>query len=293
MEEIGELLGRIAPSASIQRADSDVVSRTLMEAGVEPALARDIEEAARLHVARRTVRRIGSPRPAAGADDWNLLKEAAEEISANFAVAPEAGRVTALIGPPGCGKTTTLVKLAIEQGLKQGRSVRLISADTYRIGGAEQLRTYAAIIGASFHPVEGVAALAQAIESAPQSALVLIDTPGYSSGLLKDLGGELAAFLSCRQDIDTHLVLTASMRLEDLYRAAGTYETFRPAKLLFTKVDEASSLAGVFCVAFRRNRPVSFFSTGQSIPEDLAPATKERVVDSLVRQLPCSVEAVA
>jgi flagellar biosynthesis protein FlhF len=111
--------------------------------------------------------------------------------------------------------------------------------------------------------------------------------------MLKDLGGDMAAVFSRRQDIDTHLVLTASMQLENLYRAAAAYEAFRPAKLLFTRVDEASSLAAVFCTAFRRNRPVSFLSTGQSVPEDLEPATKERVVDSLVRQLPCGVEAVA
>jgi flagellar biosynthesis protein FlhF len=293
MEEISELLSRITPSAAVQRGDSEVVSRTLIAAGVDPAMAHDIEEAARLRVARRSVRRIGSPRPAAGLDAQNLLTEAVEEISATLTVAPEVGRIIALVGPPGCGKTTTLVKLAIAQGLGQGRAVRLISTDTYRIGGAEQLRTYAAIIGAPFQAVESVAALAQAIDSAPQSALVLIDTPGYSATMLKDLGSDLAGFLSRRQDIDTHLVLTASMRIEDLYRAAGLYDAFQPSKLLFTRVDEATSLAGVFCLAARRNMPVSFFSTGQSVPEDLDLATKERVIGSLVRQLPCVVEAVA
>jgi flagellar biosynthesis protein FlhF len=83
------------------------------------------------------------------------------------------------------------------------------------------------------------------------------------------------------------------MRIEDLYRAADLYDAFRPSRLLFTRVDETTSLAGVFCVAVRRNLPVSYFSTGQSVPEDLEPATKERVVGSLVRQLPCGVEAVA
>ena len=293
MEEIRELLGRIAPSPAVHRGDGEVVSRALIAVGMDPAVARDIEEAARVRMARRSVRRIGTPRPAGGLDDRNLMKEAAEEISANFAVAPETGHAIALVGPPGSGKTTTLVKLAIAQGLGQGRPVRLISADTYRIGGAEQLRTYAAIVGAPFQAVETAAALAQAIDAAPSSALVLIDSPGYSATMLKDLGGDLAAFLSRRQDIDTHLVLTASMRIEDLYRAADLYDAFRPSKLLFTRLDEATSLAGVFCVAARRNMPVSYFSTGQSVPEDLEPATKERVVDSLVRQLPCGVEAVA
>jgi len=293
MEEIREMIGRMTPSGASQRSSREVVAPALIDAGVEPALAREIETAARQRAERRRVPRIGSPCAAGGFDAQSLWPEVAEEISERLAVAPEIGRITALVGPPGCGKTTTLVKLAITQGLARGRAVRLISTDTHRVGGAEQLRTYAAILGTPFEAVESIAALAHAIESAPPSALVLIDTAGYSAVLLNDLGGDLAGFLGRRQDIDTHLVLTASMRLEDLYKTARLYDGFRPAKLLFTRVDEASSLTAVFCVSVRRNAPVSFLSGGQSIPEDLEPATKERIVESLVRQLPSAIEAAA
>lgn len=293
LKEIREMLGRLTPPAAAPGSPVESVARALIDAGVEPALAREIEDATRQRVARRSVPRIGCPCPAEGFDDQSLLLEALEEISASFAVAPEIGRIAALVGPPGCGKTTTLVKLAITQGLARGRAVRLISSDTHRIGGADQLRTYAAILGVPFEAVESVAALAQAIESAPPSALVLIDTAGYSAAMLQDMGGDLARFLSRRQDIDTHLVLTASMRIEDLYQTAALYDVFCPAKLLFTRADETSSLAAVFCVAARRNSPVSFICAGQSVPEDLEPATKERIVESLVRQLPSVVEAAA
>jgi len=293
LKEIREMVGRITPPAAAQGGSGESIAKTLIDAGVEAALAREIEEAARQRVARRSVPRIGSPSPAGGFDDPSLLLEAVEEISAKFEVAPEIGRITALVGPPGCGKTTTLVKLAITQGLARGRAVRLISTDTQRIGGTEQLRTYAAILGVPFEAVESTAALARAIESAPPSALVLIDTAGYSAALLQELGGDLAQFLSRRQDIDTHLVLTASTRIEDLYKVAALYDDFCPAKLLFTRADETSSLAAVFCVAARRGSPVSFLCAGQSVPEDLEPATKERIVESLVRQLPLIVEAAA
>ena len=277
-------------STPAQRAPDEAVAQSLIDAGVEPALAREIEAEAR----QRAGLAPGLPgRPAPVHGPQSPMLAAAEEMSASFAVAPEINRVTALVGPPGCGKTTTLVKIAIAQGLALGRPVRLISTDTQRVGGAEQLRTYAAILGTPFQAVESIAALAHAIEAAPPATLVLIDTPGYSAAMLPDLSGDLAAFLGRRQDIDTHLVLTASMRLEDLYKTAELYDGFRPAKLLFTRLDEASSLAAVFCLAVRRNLPLSFLSTGQSVPEDLEAATKERIVESLVRQLPSTLEAAA
>jgi flagellar biosynthesis protein FlhF len=293
VEEIRDLLIRTAAPAAATRVQSEVVSQALIAAGVEPELAHEIEDAARQRVARLSVPRIGFPRPAAGSDDQDLLAEAAAEVSAHFEVSPEIGRVTALIGPPGCGKTTTLVKLAIQHGIARGHAVRLITADTQRIGGAEQLRAYATILGATFHAVESTADLAQAIEAAAPETLVLIDTPGYGAAMLQDSGGDLAAFLNRRQDIDTHLVLTASTRIDDLHKIARLYDVFRPAKLLFTRLDETSSLAAVFCVAARCNNPVSFLCAGQSIPEDLEAASKEKIVAALVRQLPSAMEAAA
>jgi flagellar biosynthesis GTPase FlhF len=293
VEEIRDLLIRAALPPAATSIQSEVVAQGLMDAGVEPALARQIEEAARHRVARQSVPRIGFPRPAAGSDVQSLLVEAAEEISAHFEVNAEIGRVTALVGPPGCGKTTTLVKLAIQHGIARGRAVRLITTDAQRIGGAEQLRAYATILGATFHAVESMAALAQAIEAAAPETLVLIDTPGYSAAMLQDSAVDLAAFLNRRQDIDTHLVLTASTRIEDLHKIARLYDVFRPGKLLFTRLDETSSMAAVFCVAARCNNPISFLCAGQSIPEDLEPASKERIVEALVRQLPSAMEAAA
>jgi len=255
-------------------------------------LAVEIEAAARRRIPPPAAPRIGMPHLVLEPPSRLLWRKTEEELASRFSVAPELGRISALVGPPGSGKTTTVIKLAVKQGLAAGRPVRLISADTQRLGAAEQIRSYAAAFQLPFQAVDGIAALAQAIAAAPDKALVLIDTPGSSARMLQD-GSGLAAYLSRRQEIDTHLVLTASMRLTDLYRAAALYSSFRPSKLIFTRLDETSSMVSVFCVAARRGLPVSFLAGGQSVPEDLEPADRAVIAQSLVRQLPCTLAAVA
>ena len=213
------------------------------------------------------------------ADFDQILVCAAAAIEERFRVDNTLGRpdtterVVALVGPPGAGKTTTLAKLAVIHGLAARRPVALISADHYRIAAADQLRTYAAILGVSFELAETPRALAQALELHRGKELILIDTPGLASSDL-DQGAELAAFLRSHPAIDTHLVLSASTRSADLTRAVDRFEIFQPAKLLFTRLDETATLGPVLNEAWRTRRPVSFLTTGQQVPEHLEPASK-------------------
>jgi len=269
------------------------VEEALVEAGVYPEMAREIEQAVRQGSPRGPVVQMASSGGGCRRSTGTLASKTAAEMASRLEVRSGVGRVTALVGPPGAGKTTTLVKLAVLEVLRAGRTTRLISADTERIGGAEQLRSFAAILGVSFQAVESTAALAQAIDAVPSCDLVLIDTPGYSRVLQKELGGDLAEFLSRRQDIDTHLVLTASTHHSVLRKLVDLHRIYRPSKLLFTRLDEAESLASVYCEAVQQRMPLSYFGLGQLIPEDLEAASTERVTESLVRQLPEDLQAVA
>jgi flagellar biosynthesis protein FlhF len=213
----------------------------------------------------------------------------AEEIGArcrvgNSLVGGESRqRVAALIGPPGSGKTTTLVKLAVTYGLANRRSVLLLSADTYRIHAAEQLRSYAAVLGVGFHLAETLAGMAQAIEENRNKDLILIDTPGLGFAELAEHAA-LAQFLSTRTDIDRHLVLSSSMKSADLARVIDAFEIFRPQQLLFTRLDETVSPGGIINEAARTRKLLSFLATGQRIPEDLEAATLARLIGPILGQ---------
>jgi flagellar biosynthesis protein FlhF len=221
-------------------------------------------------------------------DGAALERALVTEMARRFTADPTLGRpqsssrIAALVGPPGAGKTTTLVKLAVSQGLAARKPVQLISLDTYRVAGAEQLRSFAAILGVGFQVLETPAGLPQALEEHRNKALVLIDTPGYSLSDM-DLAADLAQLLTALPDVETQLVLTASMKSADLTRVVEAFQVFRPSKLLFTKMDETESFGPIFCEAARTGKALSFFGTGQRIPEDLAPASQPLLLDLLLR----------
>jgi flagellar biosynthesis protein FlhF len=251
---------------------------------VAPELARDIMEAvdARLRPVQAPPRKV-APKP----DRETLHRALVEEMGSRFSVQATLGssdsktRIVALVGPPGAGKTTTLVKLAVNYGLASRRPVLLLSMDTYRVAAAEQLRCYAAILGVGFQLLETSTALAQTIEENRGKELILIDTPGFASGDMDTAAGP-AHFLSTRADIDTQLVVTSSMKSADLSRVIDSFEIFGPKHLLFTKLDETGSFGPIFNEAVRTGKPLSFLTTGQRIPEDLQEASQVGLVDMIL-----------
>jgi len=269
--------GFLAPPGDLLSAELAEIFSELIAADVDAELAQDV--VSRLRAAG------GSPEPA------ELRMRLRVELGSRFSTDSQLGRntetprVVALVGPPGAGKTATLAKLTVRHGLASRRPTQLISVDSLRVASSEPLRSYAAILGAGFQSLESVSALRQALEEYRHKDLILIDTPGYGAREM-DAATELAAFLVEQPKVDIHLVLTASLRSADLTHIVDRFAPFQPRKLIFTQLDETSSFGPILSQAARTGLPVSFLAHGQQIPEDLEPATQQRILDLALGKQP-------
>ena len=194
------------------------------------------------------------------------------------------GNIVAFVGPPGAGKTTALAKVAVQHCLAKRRSVRIVSVDTERVGGHELLRAYSSVLGIGFAAANSLSSFQEALDQGPEKTCVLIDTPGFARAEMA-AARELATVLGRIPGREVHLVLPASMKRADASEYSDSLALFKPGRLLFTKLDETLSVGSMLSETLRLAIPLSFFSIGQAVPEDLEIADPEPHLENVSRRM--------
>lgn len=187
----------------------------------------------------------------------------------------------AFIGPTGVGKTTTLAKIAGNALLQKKLKVGLINLDFQKAGAFEQLKTYSQIFNIPYHSAQNKKELELAVEDLSSMDLILIDTAGYSHNDETSIV-KLEDLLSTIPNLRTQLVLSSSTRDLELYAIGKKYSYLNPDGVIFSKLDESLSFGVLYNLSQKLRLPLTYFTHGQKVPDDIEKASKEKMASLLL-----------
>jgi len=220
---------------------------------------------------------------AQGVDDLELawrqsLGKLASEIPLDDDDIITRGGIYALVGPTGVGKTTTVAKIAARCALKHGaKNVALITTDCYRIGGQEQLRTYARILGVPVRVAKTHQELGDALNDLLDRRFILIDTAGMNQRDVQ-LAEKFSVLKQQSPKIKNYLTVSATTQASGLNDIINTFSNLELSGCILTKTDEANSLGGAISALIRHKLPLAYICNGQQVPEDFSLARPNTLV---------------
>jgi len=181
----------------------------------------------------------------------------------------KASKVIFFIGPTGAGKTTTIAKVASNLTLTEKKNVCVISADDYRVGGSEQLGTYANIGDIQFYELNDLDIKSLDLSIYDQ---IIVDTRAYYKKL-EDQWFDYFADLYCKFDEyerEIRLVLPATQDEENMMEIVNSIRDKYQFNIIFTKVDETRCMGSMFNVYLRSGITIDQVAFGQEVPETIS-----------------------
>ncbi|MBE5851655.1 MAG: flagellar biosynthesis protein FlhF [Lachnospiraceae bacterium] len=193
-------------------------------------------------------------------------------------------KVVFFIGPTGVGKTTTIAKIASKFSVEEKKKVALLTADTYRIAAAEQLRTYANILEVPFRVIYSVDEMETALRDFMNFDYILVDTAGHSHQNVtqKENMNSFIHSLDGKVEKEVHLVLSATTKYRDLLSIADTYTDMTSYKIIFTKLDETTTLGNLLNLKLYTGASMSYVTCGQNVPDDIEVFNPQKTVKNLL-----------
>jgi flagellar biosynthesis protein FlhF len=224
--------------------------------------------------------RIAFARGGAQEISESVASDALAEI-VRLAPVPRA-RTLFVVGPPGCGKTTTAAKLAARLSVESGRGVVLAQADADRIGALEQASIFARHLGLRLTPVRAPRELEALDRDTPASASIVVDTAGVGSFDTDRLAllGELRRALPSAA---VALVLPAGLHRDAARRVIERFAEIGPTCAVLSKVDDGARPGELLTALEPTGLPITLLSTGHRVPQDLEDASSARLASLLLR----------
>ncbi len=204
--------------------------------------------------------------------------------SEGITTAEHGPKVIVFMGPTGVGKTTTIAKVASSFVMDDKQKIAMLTSDTYRIAAAEQLRTYANILEVPFRVIYTEEELRQAIVDFSEYDYIFLDTTGHSHQNEEQLA-KMKSILDVIDEMavrESFLVLSATTKYCDLLKIAQNYKKITDYQLIFTKLDETTTVGNLLNVKLCMDAPIAYITNGQNVPADIERFNAQKMVKQLL-----------
>jgi flagellar biosynthesis protein FlhF len=191
-------------------------------------------------------------------------------------------QVVMFVGPAGAGKSINLIKMASIAKLGFDANISIISTDTYKVSGLEQMQTYSSIAAIPFSKADDLVSLQKQVSRDYDKDMIFIDTIGKSIIDETNLT-YLSEIAQISEANKVYLVLPSNLSAKNYEKYIESFKKLNISGLIITKIDETNAIGPLFDILLNKKIPISYFSTGQNVPDDIERANAEMFVNLLMR----------
>ena len=216
-----------------------------------------------------------------GMENPGIALIAAIEHLFHFRPLPSAAHNKAImmVGPPGAGKTIAVAKMAA-RGAMNGLNVGVVSCDTVRAGGVEQLKSFTNLLKIDLRKAGSAQELRGVLADLEGADQVIIDSPGINPFSTDDIK-MLARFLST-DAIEPYLVLPAGIDAEEAAETARAFATLGVHTLIPSRIDMARRLGSILAAAHSGSLALADASNTPKVADGLFSLTPKSLAKLLM-----------
>jgi flagellar biosynthesis protein FlhF len=224
-------------------------------------------------------------------DECYLLSYILEEMDTTLEVKKESlseSKIIMMVGATGVGKTTMIAKLSARYRymLDQGYTVGFLNLDNFKLGAFDQLKHFAEVMEIEHLSIESHSAFIEGIKKMQNYDVLFIDTAGMSPYDTKKFIRIIEFMQSeIQRTLEVNLVLPATVKYEDMDDIYKHFSFLNLHSVIISKFDETKHLGALLNFMLLYQVPMSYFSIGQEVPEDVILASKEYLLERFIGDL--------
>ena len=203
-----------------------------------------------------------------GLETSGIALMAAVEHLFQFKPLPVSGypKAIMMVGPPGAGKTLAVAKMAARAAMN-GLRIGVVSTDTVRAGGIEQLKSFTDLLRIDLKTAKGAKDLPKVLNSLSGLDQVLIDTSAVNP-FNKDDVRSLARLIGVG-GIEPYVVLPGGVDAEEAAEMARVFSTIGVESMIATRLDMSRRLGGLLTAAHQGALSISDASNTPKVADGL------------------------